>query len=200
MVRGDGRKEPPYKLRMHLMAPEKRQIARVAEGLIGDSDLVFLDVGSTCLELAKLLGRRNITVVTHWLPNMIELARGEQCEIFNTGGRINGGELCSVGVTAFNSVGNFLFDKAFLGVAGLASDELSDFVVESVEIKKRVLERAREVIVLADDTKFERQAPVRIASLSAINKIVVCDLGRIEERAQNIRSKGIEIIGINGAE
>ena len=191
-----GRAEPTYKVRVYLNAHEKKRIAEAAEVLVEDDDLIFLDLGSTCLELASCLGRRHVTVVTNWLPNMIELARGGQCDIFNTGGRICNDELCSIGVTAFNAVSQFRFDKVFIGVGGIDSQGISDFRLESVAIKKQVIECAKETIVLADHSKFGRKAPIWIAPLSVAHKVIVCDCNHVKDQIQTLESMGIQVIGI----
>lgn len=188
-------REPPYKLRMFSNPQEKERIARLAEKLVDDGDLIFLDVGTTCLHLAKLLSHRNVTVVTNWLPAMVELARSHECTIVNTGGQVNKEELSSVGVLTYETVGAFSFRRAFIGVGGVTAEGMSDFRLESVEIKRRVMQLAREVIVLADHSKFGKVAPVKVGAWSGVHKLVLADAARVDSRLlKRISDQGVELI------
>jgi DeoR/GlpR family transcriptional regulator of sugar metabolism len=189
--------EPSYKLRMYDNSKEKERIALLADKLIRDTDLIFLDIGSTCLYLAKKIINRNITVVTNWLPNMIELSKGNKCNIVNTGGEIDKKELDSIGIIAYKGISNFHFTKAFIGVGGINGEGISDFRIEITEIKKKVIQCANEVIILADHSKFGKIAPINVASFksSNIRKIITADIAQIDSQLiKKISDLGIEII------
>jgi len=181
VITDDRHKEPSYKVRAFSNPKQKEKIASLVEEIIEDDELIFLDIGSTCLQCAKRIVKKNITVVTNWIPNILELTKYSECEIINTGGIICKEELSSVGVSAFNAVGNFTFSKAILGIGGITEDGISDYRIGSVEIKRRVIERAKEVIVLADHSKFGKKAPIHIASLEKVDKIIAADIDKIPE-------------------
>ncbi len=189
--------EPSYKLRMYDNSKEKEGIALLADKLIRDTDLIFLDIGSTCLYLAKKIFNRDITVVTNWLPNMIELSKGNKCKIINTGGEIDKKELDSIGILAYEGISNYNFTKAFIGVGGIDSEGISDFRIEITELKKKVIKCAKEVIILADHSKFRKTAPIHITSFknSSIRKIITSDFTQINPQlVKQINDLGIEII------
>lgn len=193
----DHQNEPSYKLRIYYNSKEKERIALLADKLIRDTDLIFLDIGSTCLYLAKKIINRNITVVTNWLPNMTELSKGEKCKIINTGGVIDKKELDSVGIIAYEGISNYNFTKAFIGVGGIDSEGISDFRIEITELKKKVIKCANEVIILADHSKFGKTAPIHVASFknSSIRKIITSDFTQINPQiVKKINDLGIEII------
>jgi len=189
--------EPSYKLRMYDNSKEKERIALLADKLLINTEFIFLDIGSTCLYLAKKIINHNITVVTTWLPNMIELSKGNKCKIVNTGGEIDKKELNSVGIIAYEGVSNFHFTKAFIGVGGINDEGISDFRIETIEIKKKIIKCANEVIILADHSKFGKTAPINIASFksSNIRKIITADIAQIDSQLiKKINDLGIEII------
>ena len=174
--------EPSYKLRMYDNSKEKERIALLADKLIRDMDLIFLDIGSTCLYLAKIISNRDLTVVTNWLPNMIELSKGNKCKIINTGGEVDKKELDSIGIIAYERISNFNFTKVFLGVGGITEEGITDYRMGIVEIKKRVIQCAKEIIILADHSKFGKIAPIKILSFqnSNVNKIITSDITKID--------------------
>src|SRR6204780_4766441 len=60
LLRGD---EPPFALRAHEAVDAKRRIAAEASRLITDGETVLLATGTTCLEVARLLHGRQVTVM-----------------------------------------------------------------------------------------------------------------------------------------
>lgn len=188
-------KEPSYKLRMYSNPSAKERIAKLAAGLVNDGELIFLDIGSTCLQVAKRLCGRDITVVTNWLPNLVELSKAPSPKVINTAGQLNKEELSFVGELAHETLSMFAFTKAFIGVGGIDARGISDFRIESVLAKRKVMQLAREVIVVADDTKFGVSAPIHIGSFERVQKIVTADIAKADpDLVQQIERLGIQFV------
>jgi DeoR/GlpR family transcriptional regulator of sugar metabolism len=188
-------KEPSYKLRMYSNPSAKERIARLAAGLVNDGELIFLDIGSTCLQVAKRLCGRDITVVTNWLPNLVELSKAPLPKVINTAGQLNKEELSFVGELAHETLSMFAFTKAFIGVGGVDSQGISDFRLESVLAKRKVMQLAREVIVVADDTKFGASAPIHVGDYERIQKIVLADVTKVDPNLlQQFERLGIQLV------
>ena len=197
IVRTSNQNEPNYKLRMYEQTKEKERIATIANNIINKNDIVFLDIGSTCLYIAHKIKNRDITIVTNWIPNMIELSKGDYVKIINTGGEIDKKELNSIGIYAYERLNNFYFNKAIIGVGGIKIDGIYDFRMEIVELKKKVIKNSKEVIVVADHTKFNKFVPVVITRFeeNLINKIITSDINKIDkEIIDSIKKNGIEFI------
>lgn len=174
-------KEPSYKIRAFINAEEKDMIASTAAKLVRRDSLIFLDNGTTCLQLAKKLINMEVTIITNWIPNIEELKKSNaKCNVISIGGNINT-ELLAVGVQAYKAIGSYRFSQAFIGVGGITENGISDYKPESVEIKQRVIECANEVIVLADKSKFGKQVLVNIAPLNTIHTLVVDNTKEIPE-------------------
>lgn len=188
-------KEPSYKLRVFSNPAAKERIAKLAAGLVEDGELIFLDIGSTCLQVAKRLCGRDITVVTNWLPNLVELSKAPLPKVINTAGQLNKEELSFVGELAHETLSMFAFTKAFIGVGGVDAQGLSDFRIESVLAKRKVMQLAREIIVVVDDTKFGASAPIYIGGFDRVHKMVVGDVAKVDPSLrQQIESHGIEFV------
>jgi len=197
IIRTSNQNEPNYKLRIYEQTKEKERIATIVNNIINDDDIVFLDIGSTCLYVARKIRNRDITIVTNWIPNMIELSKGDYVKIFNTGGEIDKKELNSIGIYAYERLNNFYFNKAIIGVGGIKINGIYDFRMEIVELKKKVLKNSEKVIIVADHTKFNKFAPVLITKFEEhlINKIITSDINKIDQEIiDNIRNFGIEFI------
>jgi len=188
--------EPSYMIRSLEMMKEKQMIGRLAASLIKDNAVIIVDIGSTLLELVRNIPENNnITVITNWMPVAVELSKKRG--LFNlvlTGGKVLTDELSIVGNYPKEMLKDFNADIAFLGVGGI-SDKfgITDFNMDEVQVKKQMIKSSREVIVLADHSKFNRVAPMKIADIKLIDKIITDD-GLNEKDKINIERFGAEII------
>ena len=188
--------EPPHMIRSSEMMQEKQMIGRLAASLIKDNAVIIVDIGSTLLELVRNIPENNnITVITNWMPVAVELSKKRG--LFNlvlTGGKVLTDELSIVGNYPKEMLKDFNADIAFLGVGGI-SDKfgITDFNMDEVQVKKQMIKSSREVIVLADHSKFNRVAPMKIADIKLIDKIITDD-GLNEKDKINIERFGTEII------
>jgi DeoR/GlpR family transcriptional regulator of sugar metabolism len=146
--------EPGFDDKTNLAAREKRMIAEAALEFVGPDETIYLDGGSTVLELARLLrDRTNLTVVTNSLHAAHELSgRGPRLIVI-------GGELRRLSQTLVGPLTRLLLqdlhlDKAFMGTMGFTLKEgLSTTDPSEAFTKELVMKQARQVIVLADSSK-----------------------------------------------
>ena len=166
--------EPPYAARATTEIEAKRAIARAAAERIEDGETVILDVGSTTLELARLLkGRRGITVVTPSLPVALELANEPNIRVVVTGGILRAGEHSLVGAFAERPFDELNCDVCFLGVGGVHAERgLTEYNLEDARVKQAALRAARRTVVLADKSKFDRVRLATIAPLESIDTLI----------------------------
>jgi DeoR family fructose operon transcriptional repressor len=146
--------EPVFADKTSLAAREKRRIAEAALTFIEPGDTVYLDGGSTVLELARLLrDRTNLTVVTNSLYGAHELA-GRGPRLIVIGGELRRLSQTMVGPLTARVLQELHLDKAFMGTIGLALIEgLTTTDPSEAFTKKLVMGQARQVIVLADSSK-----------------------------------------------
>ncbi len=188
--------EPPHMVRSLEMMQEKQVIGQLAASLIKDNAVIIIDVGSTLLELVRNIPENNnITVITNWMPVALELSKKRG--LFNlvlVGGKVFTDELSIVGDYPKEMLKDFNADIAFLGVGGI-SDKfgITDFNMDEVQVKKQMIKSSREVIVLADHSKFGRIAPMKIADIKLIDKIITDD-GLKEKDKINIERFDTEVI------
>ncbi len=170
--------EPPYQSRSQLNLEVKKAIGRKAVELINDGDSIALDIGTTTLEVARALkNRRNLTVVTASLPIAYELVSnhslGKDLRLILTGGIVRAGELSLIGHISENTYSEIHVDKAFIGIGGISlEDGLTDYNLEDSLVKRSLIRTARQIIVVADASKFGRTTFTSVCPLSAIDTIV----------------------------
>jgi DeoR/GlpR family transcriptional regulator of sugar metabolism len=187
--------EPPYTIREREMQVEKQRIGLAAASLVAERDMILVDIGSTLLYFVRSLPlEKNITVVTHWLPVVLEMSRRAPSKTILLGGEVNFRELAIAGGYVEEMLQNFNADKLFLGVAGISPEYgLTDYNTEEIQVKRRMIKCAKQIIVLADHSKFGRVAPLKISNLNAVHQIITDD-GITEADRRAVESLGVEVV------
>jgi DeoR family transcriptional regulator, fructose operon transcriptional repressor len=174
--------------------PEKRRIAIRAAEMVEPDSTIFLDAGSTCLELARLLTHRDdITVVTNSLPAIVELA-GQGPRLVVIGGELRPLSQAIVGPLSTPLLDELYVDRAFMGTFSLSLDAgLTTTDPAEAFTKERALDRAREVVLLVDRSKLGTRSFAHAGRLDQIN-VVITDAELDEEAATTFEEAGIRVI------
>jgi len=187
--------EKPFRQRGGEFNREKETIGRLAAHLIRDGERIILDAGTTTLQVARnLAGKKDLTAVTNALPVAEELCHRLQVSTILLGGMLKQKERCTVGPTVVEALSRLSVDKLFLSAAGFSVDRgATDPDLWEVEVKRAMIRAAREVILVADSSKWGTVNLVQIAPLNAIHKIVTDDhvpAAVVEE----IEAEGVEVV------
>ena len=150
--------EPTMQAKETLAVPQKRAIAAAAAALIHAEDFVFIDAGSTTLELVRALEGEALQAnyVTNGVAHARTLAQ-KGCRVFLPGGLLRPQTEAIVGAAAVSSLQQYNFTKL---EAGFTTPD-----PEEAAVKATVVHRARESWFLVDDAKFARICPAVIADL-----------------------------------
>lgn len=141
--------------KQHLNMEEKQRIARYAAGLVTDEDVVYLDAGSTVMLMADHIQAQKALFITNSIECAARLTR-RGLRVYVLGGMLKPGTVALVGTEALISLRRYNFTKAFLGVKGIAAGQgFTTPDPEEAAVKAMAAERAREVYVLADASKFD---------------------------------------------
>lgn len=186
--------EPLFDAKAAEAASEKQRIAECALGLLKRDDTIFLDSGSTVLALARLLhGWDRLTVVTNSLPAAVELT-GRGPRLIVIGGELRATSQAIVGPLTKLLLDELFIDRAFMGTYALSLDDgMSTTDPAEAFSKNLVVQRAREVILLADSRKVGRHSFVRAGTLDQVD-VLITDEG-IEDRAVRLMERrGIRVL------
>lgn len=152
---------------------EKDVIGRVAATLIRPGQMVFLDGGTTTLQLVRHLNRRlPATIVTH-SPVIAAALADHAAEVMLIGGRLYRHSMVAVGAAALEAIGRLRADAYVMGVTGIHPDiGLSTGDAEEAAVKRALIGAAAETIVLASPEKLGAASPHIIAPLRAATTLV----------------------------
>ena len=187
--------DPPIDHKTLINTDKKARIAAAAVAFIHDGDSIILDAGSTVLQMVPMLSRfNNITVMTNSLHivNALSELDNEQT-ILMPGGTFRKKSASFHGQLAENAFSQFSFDRLFMGTDGIDLDAGVTTFNEVFTVSKAMCSAAREVILLADSSKFGRKSPNVVCALEQVNTLIT-DAGITPLFKQALERKGINVI------
>ncbi|MEH7332206.1 DeoR/GlpR family DNA-binding transcription regulator [Neobacillus drentensis] len=144
---------------------EKRLIAKYAASLVEEGDSIYLDAGSTVIEMIEFLPFKNIVVVTNGLMHLKPLLN-KGISTYLIGGLIKPNTSAFIGRGALASLDLYRFDKCFMGVNGIHPQfGFTTPDQEEAMVKQKAISLSREAYVLADNTKFAEISFAKIADI-----------------------------------
>jgi DeoR/GlpR family transcriptional regulator of sugar metabolism len=177
--------ETPLASRLVKQKAEKRAIARCGLSLIAPGQTIYLDGGTSSVELARRVAAhcKNITIVTNSALVCMELGRRRQNTIIGIGGQYEPSNLCFVGPSAEDSVRQFFVDLAFFSTKGiLPAEGTFESFEPTYRIKQIIARQCRQVVVLADHTKFGERALCKVLDISQIHTVITDEQTPLDQR------------------
>jgi len=175
----------------HLSA--KRAIATAAYDLLTPRTAIFLDAGTTVLQLARLirLNPMPLRIFTNGLTVAQEFLNIPNLEVVLLGGQLRSENASLVGPQAEAMLESIWFDQLFLGASAISPDG-AIYSVDSAEanLNKCMLTRSAHRFVLADSSKFGTMATYKVAPLSAAK--VITDAGLSAHWRGELVNLGVE--------
>jgi len=173
---------------------EKRIIGRLAADMVSDGDTVFLDSGSTALELASLLKRRDrLTVIINSTRLAMELD-SPNLNVVMLGGQYRASRMDTVGRLAMSTLEQLRGYVCFIGADGLDMDiGPSAADIESADLYRLAVRNARKTLLLVDHTKFAAPSLFRIVPWSQISAVVT-DCAPRPQWAEFFHTHDIDVI------
>lgn len=163
-----------YEKRRLIAADSKQAIGLTAAALIPDNASLFINIGTTTEAVAKaLLHHRNLLVVTNNINVANILRASPSNEVVLSGGVVRPSDGALVGDAAVDFFTRFKVDFAIIGSSAIDTDgSLLDYDMREVRVAQAIIANARSIILVADSTKFQRRAPMRIAHVSQVDTFV----------------------------
>jgi DeoR family glycerol-3-phosphate regulon repressor len=190
-----------YDARRLVAQTQKRLIGEAAARLIADHSSMFINIGTTTEEAARALVDRNgLLVITNNLHVARLIFQAPGIDVIIAGGSVRRGDGGIMGETAISLINQFRVDTAIIGTSAIDADgTLLDFDIREVQVSRAIIENARRVILLADSSKFSRNAPVRVAHLADID-ILVTDRLPSAGLAKLCQAHEVQVIEVGGSD
>jgi DeoR family transcriptional regulator, aga operon transcriptional repressor len=187
----------PISLKERLRQNEKARIGVMAASMIQDGETVIFDSGTTTAAVAKCVASlrlTSLTVITNALNIATELASLPHVRVIILGGIVRGAALSMVGPHAEQALTNLNADRVFLGVDGIDPEVgLTTPDVLEAQLSALMIRVSREVVAVADSSKFMNRSLSVIAKLDSIHKIVT-DEGIPTSMMDALHENGVEVL------
>ncbi len=173
---------------------QKQQIARLIPQFLKNRDVVFLNGGTTTLEIIHCIKHMNITIVTNNAMACFALANGK-AEFFSTGGEYNRRNRSYTGELAINLIRRICPTACILGVNGISNaNGITTSAYSEAIINQEALRRCHgKKIIAADGSKIGKAFCFTSAAITDIDVLITdssADLAELEK----IRSCGVQIL------
>ena len=180
---------------------EKQAIARACMELIGEDEIIFLDTGTTTLEIARCLREANVavTVVTNSLPATTELMGAQRVKILLIGGFLRRELLDFHGQFTQREITQVSFHQSFLGVDGISVGcGLSTTDIATAQVEEAVIQRSQAVNIVADSSKIGRVSLIAYGNVGELKKTkrLITDRRAPRNEVEGLRRAGFEIIQV----
>jgi len=186
--------EMPTILRSNEQVEEKERIANAMVKMINSGDTLFLGSGTTVMEVARRLPQQyNLTVITNSLLVADVLASRVDINLVIMGGTFRHTENSMYGHIVEQALNEVRADKVIFGIRAISLENglTNDFLPE-ITTDRAILKIAREVILVADHTKFDRVSTAMVCPLTGVTRIIT-DLGTPEKTIQAICDMGVNV-------
>lgn len=157
--------EIPFKVREKTNKKEKKTIAGLVQGVIGEGESIMLDSSSTSLMVARNLKQyKKLTVITNSVEILLELSNCKNIRVLSTGGELRDSALSLGGRQAEQMLRRYNVDKAVLSCKGVSMEKgITDSNEPEAQIKSAMRECAKTTIWAIDSTKFDNISFVHLA-------------------------------------
>jgi len=167
--------EPLYRTKSFINIEKKEAIGTLAVELIEDGDTIIFDTGTTTFQIAIKLKHKkfkNLNVVTNDIKIAHELCTFKDIRVFVLGGELKNYLYSLTGSFSVDFLRNLKADKLFLAADAISKEGISNSSIEDVPVKQAMLDSSKYVILVADSSKYNKEAFCRVCGWNQINMVV----------------------------
>ena len=174
----------------------KLLIASAAVKLVLDGETLFINSGTTSYYTARELKlRKNLKVVTNFIPVALELGEVPSFRVILLGGDINTQYSFTHGNNVLEHLRQFRADKTILSMDGIRADAgLTTYHAEEAVVNRVMIERSRETLIVADQRKLGYESFSFVSDLSSVSCLITDAREGEEYAVKELEKSGLKII------
>jgi len=189
-------KEEEFEKRRQNNYKQKHEIAKfVANNYINDSDIIFLDGGSTVIEIIPYLKKKkNVTLLTNGLYTLLSASKFiSDINVIGSGGILRKSSFTFVGVKAEKFFTDYKVNTTFISGTGFTiEDGVMDPHPLEMQVKKIMCDNAEKIVVLMDSSKFKKRSLLTLISIDQID-VLITDNGISLDFLDSLKKKGLDV-------
>jgi DeoR family transcriptional regulator, ulaG and ulaABCDEF operon transcriptional repressor len=172
---------------------EKALIGKAAAALCRPGEAVMIDGGSTTLQMCPHLDGLNLQVLTNSLHIVSALLPQPGTRILVPSGTVFREQNIILDAAGEDSLPRFHAPRLFMGAAAVGPHGVMQADPMLVAAERKLIERADEIIVLVDSSKFSGPSGHLVCDLDEID-IVVTDPGISDAGRAMLANAGVKLI------
>jgi DeoR/GlpR family transcriptional regulator of sugar metabolism len=178
---------------------QKIALGQAAATMIAPDQVIFLDAGTTNLEIARALPNHpKLTVATNSPAIAMELISRSDITLVMIGGRIDPDAGAALGARAIRDIQSICLDLSFLGACAVSDQaDVRAFIFEDAEFKQALVGTSRAVAVAMTTEKLGTTAPFHAAFSSDLDLLIV-EADAPAGQLQAFRRAGVRIHQLAG--
>lgn len=160
--------------RFQINLPAKQRIGELAATVIPDNATVYIDSGSTTRNVVQYLGgRRSLTLISHSMAVLNAATALKEITLISPGGIYNASIGAFVGLSTLETIRSLRVQIAVMAATGVTIEHgLSNTTYFEAEVKRVVAANCQRIVLMADHTKFGRDALISYCPLERVNTVV----------------------------
>lgn len=171
----------------------KQAIGRAAAALCAPGEGVMIDGGTTTLQMCPHLAGLDLQVLTNSLHIVHALLPQPGTRILVPSGAVFREQNIILAPAGEDSMPRFHAPKLFMGAAAVGQQGVMQADVVLVAAERRLIERAEQVILLVDSSKFRSSSGTIVCGLDEVD-ILITDNGMDAATGQAIQDAGVRLI------
>ncbi|MFA0080694.1 DeoR family transcriptional regulator [Vibrio breoganii] len=173
---------------------QKSSIGYRASDMIPNDAVVYLDAGTTTLEIARNIAKRgDVTVLTNDFAISDFLIQQGTCNLYHSGGYVDRGNRSCVGLNTASFFDSFNIDIAFVSSSSWNLRGLSTPNEQKVAVKQAIVSASSKSVLVTDSSKYGTVAAFHALNISEFDT-VVSDSNLPESTKEDLEAKGIEVV------
>lgn len=151
----------------------KQRIAEQAANYIQDGDIIFIDTGTTVLELIEYIQDKQITIVTNNIDFILRTMPYENLTVYSLGGALTRRTQSFTTIQAQKILKNYNINKAFLAATAISiKNGVTNSIPMESELKSYIAEQIEQKFLLVDHQKFDKVALTTYCNLNQLDYLI----------------------------
>ena len=171
----------------------KQAIGRAAAALCVPGEGVMIDGGTTTLQMCPHLDGLDLQVLTNSLHIVDALLPQAGTRILVPSGTLFRAQNIILAPAGEDSMPRFHAPKLFMGAAAIGAQGVMQADVVLVAAERRLIDRAEQVILLVDSSKFRSSSGAIVCGLDEVD-ILITDDSIAAATARMLEESGVELI------
>ena len=171
----------------------KQAIGKAAAALCQPGEGVMIDGGTTTLQMCPHLHALGLQVLTNSLHIVDALLAQEGTRILVPSGAVFREQNIILAPSGEDSMPRFHAPKLFMGAAAIGPQGVMQADVVLVAAERRLIDRAEQVILLVDSSKFRSSSGAIVCDLSEVDTLIT-DAGVAADARAMIGAAGVRLI------